>query len=97
MFPPTFYFALRIVLVFSLGVLSQYFLVFSVYMFLSVHSDAHGTFHLFWLVCFAFIFFSRYFGILWIFWIFLLCLIGFIYFYPLLVAVALICIFLIYF
>ena len=57
MFPPTFYFALRIVLVFSLGVLSQYFLVFSVYMFLSMHSDAHGTFHLFWLVCFAFIFF----------------------------------------
>ena len=57
MFPLTFYFALRTVLVFSLGVLSQYFLIFSVYMLLSVHLNAHGTFHLFWLVCFTFILF----------------------------------------
>ena len=44
-------------LVFSLGVLSQYFLVFLVYMLLSMHPDAHRTFQLFWLVCFTFILF----------------------------------------
>ena len=64
-------------------------------MLLSVHLDAHGIVHLFWLVCFTFILFLDILGycgyVGYFCYAILVCLIDFIYFYPLLVIVALIC------
>ena len=72
-------------LVFSLGVLSQYFLVFLVYMLLSVHLVANGTFHLFWLVCFTFIPFLDILGYYGYFcYAILVCLINFIHLFSIL-------------